>query len=214
MAKVLKINPANPDYDALCTVVHEIIHGRVIVYPTDTLYGIGVDACNPDAVGRVFKIKKRDPAKPILILVNSIEMAAAFVEEIPESAMALIRKFWPGPLTLVFKASSRLSGKLTGGAGTVGVRFPKHPFSLKIMDMCNHPITSTSANISGENQPLSIQDIVKIFDPSVDLIVDAGDLKTTQPSTVVDVTSTFPRLIREGAIDRSALSLYITEERN
>lgn len=210
MAKTLKIDPVQPDFDALCTVAHEILHGRVIIYPTDTVYGIGADACNSLAVERVFEIKKRDPGKPILILVNSVEMASRLVASIPDYARALIAKFWPGPITLVFRASPSLPVRLTGGTGAIGIRYPQHLFCLKVLQICNRPITSTSANISGEEQPLSLDEIAKTFDPRVDLIVDAGDLLSTQPSTVLDVTGFSPKLLREGAIPYESLKPYLS----
>jgi L-threonylcarbamoyladenylate synthase len=211
MARILTVDPLKPDFDAVCTVAHEILHGRVIVYPTDTLYGIGADACNPEAIEKVFDIKKRGPQKPILILVNSLEMAKQVVEEIPTCASPLIEHFWPGPLTLIFRASPRLHSKLTGGTGTIGIRYPKHPFCLDVLRVCNRPITSTSANFSGEEQPQAVADIVAIFESLVDLIVDGGEAARHQPSTVVDVTGPRPRVLREGAITSISLQPYLVE---
>lgn len=210
MARVLKIDALSPDFDAVCTVAHEIIHGRVIVYPTDTIYGIGADACNSNAVERVFRAKKRDPARPILVLVNSLDMAARLVESIPETAKTLIDKFWPGPLTLVFKASASLPQGLTGASRTIGIRYPRHPFCSEILKMCNRPITSTSANISGENQSRSLRGIAETFESVVDLIVDAGDVQSGLPSTIVDVTGTTPRFIRAGALSEARLRPYLS----
>jgi L-threonylcarbamoyladenylate synthase len=209
MARILKIDALNPDFDAVCTVAHEIIHGRVIVYPTDTLYGIGADACNTNAVERVFHSKVRDPSKPILVLVNSLQMAAGLVESIPDSAKALIDGFWPGPLTLVFRASGSLPEKITGTTGTIGIRYPQHPFCLQLLKMCNRPITSTSANISGEDQSSSIREITATFEPVVDLIVDAGELASAVPSTVVDVTGRTARILRPGALPEAKLKPYL-----
>jgi L-threonylcarbamoyladenylate synthase len=209
MAGILKIDPLNPDFDAVCTVAHEIIHGRVIIYPTDTIYGIGADACNPDAVERVFRTKKRDPAKPILVLINSLQMVTGLVETVPEMAKALMDEFWPGPLTLVFRASPSLPKKLTGTTGTIGIRYPQHPFCLQVLMVCNRPITSTSANISGENQSVSIKGIAETFGPVVDLIVDAGDLESALPSTIVDVTGSSPRFLRAGALPETKLKPYL-----
>ena len=210
MAKTLVIDPSNPDIEAVCTVAHEILHGRVIIYPTDTVYGIGADACNPVAVERVFQIKRRDPGKPILVLVNSLDMVIRLVESIPDTARALIEKFWPGPLTLVFKASPSLPQRLTGAIGTIGIRYPQHLFCLKVLQICNRPITSTSANISGDEQTLSINEIRRTFDPTVDLIVDAGDVSSTQPSTVIDVTGILPKLLRAGALSNDMIKPYLS----
>lgn len=213
MTKFIKVDPMNPEWDAVCTIAHEIIHGKVIVYPTDTIYGIGADACNPDAVERVFAVKKRDPGKPMLILVNSVEMAAQVAETIPEASLPIIEKFWPGPLTLIFRASSCLSSRLTGGTYTVGIRYPLHPFCIKVLEVCRRPITSTSANISGEEPPRSIGEITRIFESIVDLIVDGGDVASLVPSSVVDVTGAVPRLVREGAIRRAVLEPFLKGER-
>lgn len=210
MARILKIDALNPDFDAVCTVAHEIIHGRVIVYPTDTIYGIGADACNTDALERIFHAKKRDPTKPILVLVNSLQMAAGLVESIPDQAKGLIDEFWPGPLTLVFRASGSLPEKITGTTGTIGVRYPQHPFCLQLLKMCNRPITSTSANISGEDQSSSIREITATFEPVVDLIVDAGDVQSAIPSTIVDVTGSTPKLFRAGSLPEAILRPYLS----
>jgi L-threonylcarbamoyladenylate synthase len=210
MARILKIDASKPDFDAVSTVAHELIHGRVIVYPTDTLYGIGADACNSDAVERVFRAKKRDPARPILVLVNSLEMAARLVESIPERAKTLIDKFWPGPLTLVFRASPCLPQGVIGASGTIGIRCPQHPFCSEVLSLCNRPITSTSANISGEDHSGSIKGIAETFESVVDLIVDAGDAQSALPSTIVDVTGSAPKLLRAGSLSESMLRPYLS----
>ena len=212
MTKILKIDPSNPGRDAFQTIAHEIIHGRVIIYPTDTIYGIGADACNPHAVGRIFEIKNRDRKKPLLVLVNSLDMMRLVVGEIPSGAHSLMEKFWPGPLTLIFQASPSLTPKLTGGTGTIGIRYPQHPFCLKVLEICNRPIVSTSANVSGKKEFHSIKETMKTFESSVDLIVDAGDSATTLSSSVIDVTGGVPRLVREGAIRRDLLQPYLPLE--
>jgi len=212
MSKVLKVDLSKPDSDALSTIAHEIIHGKVVIYPTDTIYGIGVDACNPEAVERVFQVKQRDPAKPLLVLVNSVEMAAQIAASIPPAALPLIEKFWPGPLTIIFKAGPAWTSKLTAGGGTIGIRYPRHEFCLKILELCRRPITSTSANISGEKEPRTVRDVVESFESKVDLIVDAGDLPSEKPSTIVDMTGSAPRLVREGALRREALEPFFIAE--
>jgi L-threonylcarbamoyladenylate synthase len=210
MAEIIKIDLSNPDADAVRTVAHEIIHGRVIVYPTDTIYGIGADACNPDAVERVFKAKKRDSGKPILALVNSLEMAARLADSIPDKARALMEQLWPAPLTLVFKCSPCLPQRLTGGTATIGIRYPDHRFCLEVLNVCNRPITSTSANVSGEEESVSIKEIAETFESDVDLIVDAGDLLSALPSTIVDVTGSKPKLVRAGAFPSEKLKPYLS----
>jgi L-threonylcarbamoyladenylate synthase len=132
------------------------------------------------------------------------------VEAIPHSAEVLIDKFWPGPLTLVFRASHCLPRELTGASGTIGIRYPQHAFCLDVLKICNRPITSTSANISGEDQAVSIKRIVETFESVVDLIVDAGDVQSALPSTIVDVTGSMPKLLRAGSLPEARLRPYLS----
>jgi L-threonylcarbamoyladenylate synthase len=121
-----------------------------------------------------------------------------------------MEELWPGPLTLVFRASPCLPRRLTGETGTIGIRYPNHPFCLELLKLCNKPITSTSANISGEGESVSIEEITETFQANVDLVIDAGDLHSALPSTIVDVTEPVPRLLRTGAFPIEKLKPYLS----
>ena len=177
-----------------------ILEGGVIIYPTETIYGIGANALEPKIVEKVFAIKERKKSNPILVLVPNRESLEELAIGVPEQAEVLMRNFWPGPLTIVFQASPIVSPILTAGTGKIGIRLSSDNFCRELLSICGIPITSTSANLSGEPNPDSIGIISKLVLDSVDLIVDAGKLTSQTPSTVVDVTKGKVELLREGAI--------------
>ena len=151
-----------------------ILDGGVIIYPTETIYGIGANALEPKIVEKVFTIKERKKSNPILVLVPDRQSLEELVIGVPDQAEVLMRNFWPGPLTIVFKASPIVSPILTADTGKIGVRLSSDNFCRELLNICRIPITSTSANLSGEPNPDSIGIINKRVLDSVDLIVDAG----------------------------------------
>ncbi len=177
-----------------------ILDGGVIVYPTETIYGLGANALEPKVVEKVYAVKERRKSSPILILVPGRDSLEELVTGIPEVAEKLMDRFWPGPLTIVFNASPIVSPILTAGSKKIGIRLSSDSFCRQLLDICKIPITSTSANLSGEPNPDSIAIIDKRVLNSVDLVVDAGRLMSQTPSTVVDVTTGKVDLLREGAI--------------
>lgn len=177
----------------------------MIIYPTETLYGIGADATNAAAVQRVYAVKKRKDTKPVLVIVHSKEMLRRVVAAMPGSAERLMEAFWPGPLTIVFQASDMIPNELTQSTKTVGVRIPSNTFCLKLVERCDCPLTSTSANISGEPVHRTIEQIQAALQQEVDLYIDAGTLPESKPSTVVSVVHDPPKLLREGVIDVAQL---------
>ncbi len=177
-----------------------ILNGGVIVYPTETIYGLGANALDIGAVERVFEIKARPKSNPILILIPGLSALDELVTEVPDTAASLMEKFWPGPLTIVFKSSPIVSTMLTAGTGKIGIRLSSDEFCRQLLEICQIPITSTSANLSGEPNPDKVGIINRKVINSVDLVVDAGVLASQTPSTVVDVTGGELKLLREGAI--------------
>lgn len=171
-----------------------------MAFPTRCLYGLGADALDADAVDRIYDIKQRRRRKPILILIHDREGVARFVRSIPESGRLLMDRFWPGRLTLVFEAASKIPDSLTGGAGKIGIRLCGHPVARALIKAIDGPITGTSANLSGHDGC----DTVDAFPPRIleeaDLILDAGRLSGGVGSTVVDITQDPPKILREGII--------------
>lgn len=199
MGEILTIDLHDPDEQTLQRAANVVRSGGLIVYPTETLYGVGADATNPLAIKKVHEVKLRAEHKPILIIVDSIEMMSAFVDDVSSAAQMLMEKFWPGPLTLVFKASERVPVELAGGSGTVGIRIPSSHVCLRLLAHLGRPLTSSSANRTGERPSRRISEIQSQL-RGIDLYLDGGELPESEPSTVVDVTGVAPRVLRSGAI--------------
>lgn len=181
--------------------------GGVIVYPTETAYGLGCDARNTKAVRRIYEIKGRPAQKAIPIIVASAAMAQKYLV-LDKRARKLIKTFMPGPLTLVVrKKRKQLPDTLS--KRTVAFRISSNRFARELAKACGCPITSTSANPSGANPIYSAAKIMKLFAGKVDLIIDAGNLKRIRPSTIVDLSGKEPRLLREGPIAFEELKRYI-----
>jgi L-threonylcarbamoyladenylate synthase len=179
--------------------------GGVIVFPTDTFYGLGCDPFNPDAVRRVYEIKERDRDKPLLLIIADAEQLQRLTTDPPNDLPAIISRFWPGPLTLVLRAAPALPPPLTAQTGTIGLRLPAYEPARQLASYAGGAITATSANLSGGANPSSAEAVRAELGEHVDLILDAGHLTAGAPSTVLDLTQQPPRLLREGAISREAL---------
>jgi L-threonylcarbamoyladenylate synthase len=179
--------------------------GGVVVYPTETLYGLGVNAWSVKGLARVRAIKQREEARPILVLVHDEQALAGLTDGVPEAARVLMARFWPGPLTIVFPAAAHLPAELTSGRQSIGVRISSSPLCRRLTALCGYPITSTSANISGSPAHNSAVEIERALGPGVDLYLDGGTLTAGLPSTVVDVTGPRPRVVREGAVPVSQI---------
>ena len=205
MRKILKLNPKRISAEVVREAAITIRGGGVLLYPTETIYGLGCDVFNERAVKRIFAIKQRFEKKPLLVLVRNVTMVRELVVAIPPLASVLMDRFWPGPLTLIFYARRNISSLVTAGSGKIGVRIPKNNFCLRLIKACSTPIVSTSANISGQEPVQGVDDLVRHFGNRVDLVVNVGILPVSLPSTVVDVSDARPRIIREGAIRRIQL---------
>jgi L-threonylcarbamoyladenylate synthase len=216
MSLVLKVDAARPEDKPMVLAAEVIQAGGVIVYPTETLYGIGANAWDGTAIAKVRAIKQREGQKPILVIIKDEAQLASLTNEISDEARALISRFWPGPLTLVFRATKQVPDLLSQGSGTIGVRIPSSRFCLRLLTLCGCPLTSTSANLSGGPALHAVPDIRRAIPRGVDLFLDAGELRPTLPSTVLDVTVSPPRVLRGGAIPitdlREVLPAIIGEE--
>ena len=183
-------------------------NGGVIVYPTETLYGIGALASRNDAVERIFEIKGRPQGKPIPLLVKDMEMLSQIAEN-SRIASKLSERFWPGRLTLILKQVSTLPEMITCGSGKIALRISAHPFLKALFDLIEEPLTSTSANISGDQNLLGTEELLETFNGKVDLIVDSGKIPESRGSTIVDLTLDTPQILREGDINSAILKEFI-----
>jgi len=198
--KIRKIDPDNPDPSVIQAAAAIIRNGGVVVFPTTGLYGLGADGRNRDAIERVFSIKHRPADNPILILVPDMESLNELVEEIPSPAEKIMNHFWPGAVTLIFGAQPHVSSLLTAGSGKIGIRLPSHPTALSLVSAAGVAITGTSANLSGEPGISDVNDLPLEIKDAVDMVLDAGPLKGGPGSTIVDVTTDPPTVLREGAV--------------
>jgi L-threonylcarbamoyladenylate synthase len=200
MAEVIQIDPDNPS-PQLIEKAARILQGKgVIIYPTETLYGLGANPLFPEAMKRLYEIKGRDQAKPIPFLIKDQEMLETLVEEIPLAGRELMARYWPGPLTLIFRAKQGLLPSFRGKDGTIGLRISSHPVAGGIVEALDTPLTATSANLAGEEDLIDGKQLVQLFGDQVDLIIDAGRV-AGQGSTIVDLTIIPPRIVRQGMID-------------
>jgi L-threonylcarbamoyladenylate synthase len=183
----------------------------LLAVPTDTFYGLAAHPFQAAALSRLFTLKARAPAKPVLVLVDGEARLLQVVREVPAVAARLMARFWPGPLTLIFPGQPGLHPLLTGGTGTIGVRQPRQDLTCRLIAALGHPITGTSANRGGRPPLVRAAAVDREFGGQVDLILDAGPCPGGAPSTIVDVSSSPPRLVRAGAIPPAALAEIIPD---
>jgi L-threonylcarbamoyladenylate synthase len=210
MALRLNVDMNEPADRALMLAAEVIQAGGVVVYPTDTLYGLGANAWNTEAVRRVQAIKRRQEEKPVLVIVHNPGAALGLTDEVTQAGRLLMESFWPGPLTLLFRCGAHVPEAVTRGSGKIGVRVPSNRLCLRLSELSGCPLTSTSANVSGDPVPGSVQEIETALGPGVDLYIDGGVLPRVIPSTVVDVSETVPRLVREGVISYEELKRIVS----
>ncbi len=186
------------------TAVDFLQRGEVVAYPTETVYGLAVPAFREEAVEKVFTVKRRSRDKPLLVAVRDREMLAEVASSIPPEADRLVREFWPGPLSLILPRSGNIPDAVTAGGDYVGVRCPDHPAAQGLIAQLGEPITSPSANLSGNPSGCSSPEILRDLSGRIAAIIDAGIAAGTE-STLVDLCGDVPRLLRRGAIDAGAL---------
>jgi L-threonylcarbamoyladenylate synthase len=188
-----------------------ISSGGVIAFRTDTFYGLGADPFNPIAVARVRDLKGREDNKPILLLISDLDQVERLISARSDEFNLAARKFWPGPLTIVATAVTALPEEITSGTGTVGVRLPANENVRELVRECGGVLTATSANPSGSEPARSAEEVARYFPRGVDLIVDGGEVSATEPSTVLDVCASPPRVVREGAVSRNVIEQLFAE---
>jgi len=186
--------------DSLKLVAETIARGGIIAFRTDTLYGLGVDPFNADAIHKLKQLKGREEAKPILIVISERDQLVRFIKEPSAPFKHLAKTFWPGPLTLIGKANQSVPSDITAGTETIGVRLPDDESVRALVSAGGGALTATSANPSTLAPARNAQTVDDYFGEAIDLIIDDGDAKTDRPSTVVDVSGSAAKLIREGML--------------
>jgi tRNA threonylcarbamoyl adenosine modification protein (Sua5/YciO/YrdC/YwlC family) len=212
-AEIIKINTENPEPSLVRYAAEQIRAGQVLGMPTDTFYGLAADPLNLRAVERVYEIKSRSRHKPLSLLIESTDQAEELAKPLPEEFYALARRFWPGPLTVIVQAASRLPLKVTANTGNVALRVPAAKIPLAVVRAAGLPITATSANLSGAAECTSAVEVRDQLQDRISIIVDGGTSPREVASTIVDLTDPESRwkVIREGAIPSQEISEFFAQ---
>lgn len=187
-------------------IIKTLKDGKLVIMPTDTIYGIIGDATNEDVINKVYKVKERPHDKPLLILVSNLSMLHELVTEIPKETEKIINKFWPGPLTILFKKSSKVSDALTANSAWVAIRMPNDKRLLNIMNHLNRPLISTSANISSHDAITNPNQLEEKMKEKIDLIVDEGTVNN-EASTLITIVNGKIEILREGSLSEKIRKL-------
>lgn len=205
MSQVFNIDPESPNPQLIDESVAILKKGGIVAYPTETFYGLGVDVTQEQAIKRLYDLKRRDYSSPIAVITADVATLHHYVQEVSSQAERLMEAFWPGPLTILFKANERISKSLTTNTGKIGIRVSSNPIALSIAKGLGCPVTTTSANLSGLPPSFSLKHLNNYFGEKIDLIIDGGELAPSRGSTVVDVSEDKLVIIREGDIPAESL---------
>jgi L-threonylcarbamoyladenylate synthase len=200
-----KVDAANPDSTIIQTAADIVRKGGLVAFPTETVYGLGADALNSEAVLALFAAKKRPLDNPPIVHVADLKEVGRLVFEVPPKAKVLMEKFWPGPLTLIFKRSSLVPKVTVAGLDTVAIRMPKHRVALELIRQSRCPIAAPSANLAGKPSPTTAQHVFEDLNGRIDAILDGGATNIGVESTVVDLSVDPPMLLRPGGTPYEAL---------
>lgn len=185
--------------DELENVINVIENGGIVIFPTDTVYGVAANSLDEEAIKKLFNLKRRDDNKPICVLTSSVDKIKK-VAYITEEEQKIINKYMPGALTLILKKKEKVSDILTSNLKTIGVRIPNNEIALKILDRAEYPLATTSANISGSEAAIELGDLIDIFNNKVDIIIDGGITNLKLSSTIVKIEKDEIKILREGTI--------------
>jgi L-threonylcarbamoyladenylate synthase len=183
--------------------------GGLVVFPTETVYGLGADASNPQAVAKIFAAKGRPADHPVIVHLADVAQLSQWAREVPPAAYRLVEKFWPGPLTLILRRATHVSDLVTGGQDSVGLRVPAHPLALQLLKAFGGGIAAPSANRFGRISPTTAQHVRDELGNSVDMVLDGGACQVGIESTIVDLSGDAPALLRPGKISAAELEAVL-----
>jgi L-threonylcarbamoyladenylate synthase len=201
---VLTVDPEHPDEEALNRVAEAVLRGGVVAFPTDTVYGLGCSLFDVSAVEMLARLKRRDPSLAVISLIPEPRQVHGLASDVSDIAERLMTKYWPGPLSLIFRAAPIVPVRVRGVGGTVALRCPRDTLCERLLDRIGGPVVSSSANLSGQPPATSAAEVLRIFGNQLDLVLDGGVRAEGPPSTLVDVSGAKPRLLRRGALDVTA----------
>lgn len=207
--KIIDIDKENIDIDELRYGAEILKNGGTVTFPTETVYGLGANALDESAVKKIFEAKGRPSDNPLIIHIAKADDINELVRDLPQKAEKLISEFWPGPLTLIFKKSSIVPKIVTGGLDTVAIRMPAHPIANLLIELAKVPVAAPSANISGKPSPTKEKHVINDLKGRVDAIICGGDTAVGVESTVLDITSDTPMILRPGGVTKEDLEKVI-----
>lgn len=206
---VNKINNSHLTYPQVREAAMWIRANEVVAFPTETVYGLGANAYSEAAVAKIFQAKGRPNDNPLIVHIANLEQLNKLVKEIPDHAQALMKAFWPGPLTIIFPKGEGIAENVTAGLSTVAVRMPDHPVALSLINEAKLPLAAPSANISGKPSPTTADHVYEDLNGKIIGIVDAGATGVGVESTVIDCTSAIPMILRPGGVTQEQLEKVI-----
>lgn len=199
----------NKDYIKLIEPAQIIKNGGLVIFPTETVYGIGANGLDKNAIKKIYEAKQRPLNKPISLLVSNIDMIESVAKDITDIEYAIIKKFFPGPLTIILKKKETIPDILTADSDTIGIRMPANDIALNLINYAGVPLATPSANISGKPSGTNLKDIIKDFDGNVDCFIDDGPSKIGLASTIVKVVDGVPHILRQGSISIDEINSVI-----
>lgn len=202
---IMKIDAENIDDKSIEKCAEILRAGGIVAFPTETVYGLGADALNREAIKKIFAAKGRPPDNPLIIHISKTKDILPLVKEIPDKAYGVMEKFWPGPLTIIFRKSNIVPHETSGGLSTIAIRMPDHPIAIRLIEKSGIPIAAPSANISGKPSPTKAEHVMEDLMGRVDAIIVGGDCNIGVESTVLDITGEVPVILRPGVISREML---------
>jgi len=206
---VIRVDRENPDIEKIKIAAEIIKNGGLVAFPTETVYGLGANTLNGEAVMKIFKVKNRPPDNPLINHIDSKEWLYKLAEEVPEEAITLADAFWPGPLTMIFKKKDIVPDVVTGGLKTTSMRMPDNKIALNLIKYSECPIAAPSANLSGKPSPTTAEHVIHDLYGKIDCIIDGGKTDIGVESTVIDLTVDPPLLLRPGGVTYEMLKDFI-----
>lgn len=209
--EVIHIDPADPDMDGIRYAASILRNGGLVAFPTETVYGLGANALLGSAIRKVYRAKGRPSDNPLIVHIADREALSSVAREVPEIAIELMRRFWPGPLTLVLPRNQAIPDEVTGGLDTVAVRMPDHDIALALIGESGVPVAAPSANLSGRPSPTCAEHVIADLAGAIDVILDGGNTQIGLESTVLDVTVAPPVILRPGGITPEEIREVVPE---
>jgi len=208
---VLKVDPSAPDLQKIRMAAEVLRSGGLVAFPTETVYGLGANALDEKAVLRIFEAKQRPADNPLIVHIADLEDVYVLTEHLPPKALDLMERFWPGPLTLLLPRSELVPDITTAGLNTVAVRMPSHPIAHMLIEEAEVPVAAPSANLSGRPSPTTAAHVLQDLAGKIEMVIDGGEVEFGLESTILDLTSTPPTLLRPGPITVEELKEILGE---